>query len=351
MSGPAATTCSKLSRTSRTCWPRRAASARASTAVRVALSTRPRVAGDRRRDEGRVADRRRARRTRRRPGRRRRPSAATCSDSRVLPVPPGPVSVRSRVCAAARPPRRARARGRRSVVSWVGRLLGRASSERERREVGGRPSASSWTSRSGGARSFSRCSPEVAQRDAVGSASPTRARVASESRTCPPWAAAAIRAARLMASPTTSSPASSASPVWRPIRTRTGAPSGQASAARARWAARRGRDRPLGAGEDHEEGVAFRALLVAVALGEGRPQHLPVPLADGPIRTRAELDLEARDPFDVGEEARDEAGRWTTGSGHGTGRPAVSGGRLRSARGAERRARAAAPGRPSAARA
>ena len=49
------------------------------------------------------------------------------------------------------------------VVSCVGRLLGRASSERSGGKSAGRPSTTSWASRSGARRSLSRCSPEVAQ--------------------------------------------------------------------------------------------------------------------------------------------------------------------------------------------
>ena len=58
-------------------------------------------------------------------------SAATCSASRVLPVPPGPVSVSSRVVGQQRgEPRRPPARGRRSWSAGCGRLLGVASSVR-----------------------------------------------------------------------------------------------------------------------------------------------------------------------------------------------------------------------------
>ena len=70
---------------------------------------------------------------------------------------------------------------------------------------------------------------------------PRRARATAhvpETSTWPPWATAAIRAARLMSRPTSEPPWVRASPEWTPIRTRTWAPSGQGSAASARCAAR-----------------------------------------------------------------------------------------------------------------
>ena len=57
-------------------------------------------------------------------------------------------------------------------------------------------------------------------------------------RTWPPWATAAIRAARLTSSPTRLSPPMlGASPALMPIRTRIDASSGHGSVAIARWAA------------------------------------------------------------------------------------------------------------------
>ena len=139
--GAASTTCSKLSRTSRTrsvAQPvRRATSATGPGAGLRDADGR----GDPRRDEHRVADRLERRRRRRRPGSRRRRRAASCSDSRVLPVPPGPVSVRSRVVASSSAASASSASRPTNVVSWVGRLFGRASSVRSGGKSDGRPSA------------------------------------------------------------------------------------------------------------------------------------------------------------------------------------------------------------------
>ena len=57
---------------------------------------------------------------------------------------------------------------------------------------------------------------------------PRRCRVLSESRTCPPWPALMIRAARCTSMPTYPSSVTTASPVWIPIRTRTGPPASAA---------------------------------------------------------------------------------------------------------------------------
>ena len=58
----------------------------------------------------------------------------------------------------------------------------------------------------------------------------------ADSSTWPPWPAAEMRAARWMSSPTYSPWLSWTSPVWMPIRTATGGPSGQSCPARPRWA-------------------------------------------------------------------------------------------------------------------
>ncbi len=58
-----------------------------------------------------------------------------------------------------------------------------------------------------------------------------------ETSTCPPHAAAQIRAARCTASPVYIPPDGTACPVWTPIRTRTRPSAGQAWAASARWIA------------------------------------------------------------------------------------------------------------------
>ena len=85
--------------------------------------------------------------------------AASWSESRVLPVPPGPVRVSSRVGASSRAAASSSASRPTNVVSWVGRLFGRASSERSGGKSDGRPSATTWTMRTGALRSLSRCSP------------------------------------------------------------------------------------------------------------------------------------------------------------------------------------------------
>ncbi len=86
-------------------------------------------------------------------------SAATCSDNRVLPAPPGPTSVIIRLSASnsltfsissSRPTK---------LVRWVGRLLGSASSDLIGGKSDGRSSMISWKIRTGRLRSFNRCSP------------------------------------------------------------------------------------------------------------------------------------------------------------------------------------------------
>ena len=89
-------------------------------------------------------------------------SAAARSASRVLPVPPGPVSVTSRTSASSRRSRIAcelARRGRRTPDAAVGRLFGRRSRVASGGNSAGRPGRTSWKRRSGRPRSFSRCSP------------------------------------------------------------------------------------------------------------------------------------------------------------------------------------------------
>ncbi len=76
-------------------------------------------------------------------GNRSTQSPARASDSRVLPVPPGPVSVSSRVrsSSATAPSTSARPT---NVVSWGGRLLGVRSSVLSAGNEVSRPSASTW---------------------------------------------------------------------------------------------------------------------------------------------------------------------------------------------------------------
>src|SRR5581483_9609080 len=93
--------------------------------------------------------------------------------------------------------------------------------------------------RTGRSKSLSCCGPRSRRRipSRSCSSSSRSERVVSETRIWPPWPASQIRAARWTASPTYWSPASVASPVWIPIRTRRSTPSGQSWAASARCAA------------------------------------------------------------------------------------------------------------------
>ena len=133
-------------------------------------------------------------------GKRSTQSPAKAIDSRVLPVPPGPVSVSSRVRSrsATAPSTSARPT---NVVSCGGRLLGVRSSVLRAGNVASRPDASTWYSRSGRAKSLRRCSPR-SRRPIPSASSPARVRVASVTMTWPPWAAAPTRAARWTSIPT-----------------------------------------------------------------------------------------------------------------------------------------------------
>ena len=131
--------------------------------------------------------------------------AAACASSmakRVLPMPPGPVTVNRRAVVSSR---RASASSRSrptNVVSETGRLFGRASTVRRAGKSAARPSMTSWLRRSGSGKSRRRKAPRSRQVTPPGRESPTRPRVAAETTTWPPWPAAAIRAVRLMSIPT-----------------------------------------------------------------------------------------------------------------------------------------------------
>ena len=129
-------------------------------------------------------------------------SAAIFRASRVLPMPPGPVSVSKRDCwrramaaisSCSRPTKELRS---------TGRLVRRTPAVRIGGNSSGRPSISSWWSCSGRSMSFRRWRPRSRRSTPRGRACSTSPRVASETRTCPPWPAAAIRAARWTSSPT-----------------------------------------------------------------------------------------------------------------------------------------------------
>ena len=127
--------------------------------------------------------------------------AAICRLRRVLPVPPGPVSVsnldRSSSCCASR----TWSSRPMKLVNCVGRLFGVASSVLSAGNSESRPSTLSWKRRSGRAMSLSRCRPRSFSVSPGGNACSTSARVVSEIRTWPPWPALATRAARCTSRP------------------------------------------------------------------------------------------------------------------------------------------------------
>ena len=114
--------------------------------------------------------------------RRSPPPAATAAS---CPCRPGPVRVSRRVLAAGPAASASSSSRPTNVVSWVGRLFGRASSERSGGNSDRRPSTTSWQIRSG-RRSLSRCSPRSRRRDAGRAArrdeSPGRVRAGSGRR-------------------------------------------------------------------------------------------------------------------------------------------------------------------------
>ena len=184
MIGPAPTTCSKLSSTSRT---RRADSHSSSdsaigflpasviptaAAIRGATSIWSRIgsSGTKKTPSGKVSA----------------TDVASWSESRVFPVPPGPVIVSSRVVSNRRLASASSSSRPTKVVSWVGRLFGRVSGVRSFGNSEGSPSPSTWKSRSGASRSRSRYSPSSRRVTPGGRALATRARVASEATICPP---------------------------------------------------------------------------------------------------------------------------------------------------------------------
>ncbi len=184
MTGPASTTCSKLSRTSSTVRPASHSSSDSAIglppdsvtptadAIRAATSIWSRIGSS---------------------GTKKTPSGkspatvvASWRESRVFPVPPGPVIVRSRVVSKSRPASASSSSRPTNVVSWVGRLFGRVSGVRSFGNADGRPSPSTWKRRSGARRSRSRYSPSSRRLTPEGSVLATSARVASEATICPP---------------------------------------------------------------------------------------------------------------------------------------------------------------------
>ena len=128
---------------------------------------------------------------------------ATAIASRVLPDPPGPVNVTNRtpaeptraVSSATSPSRPT------SGVAGRGRLVA-VPSDFNGGKSRTNPSPASWNSRSGWARSFNWCNPRSTSCTPSSPARSTSRAVASDTTTCPPCAAAAIRAARCTSIPT-----------------------------------------------------------------------------------------------------------------------------------------------------
>ncbi len=114
-------------------------------------------------------------------------SAAAWSASRLFPVPPGPVSVTRRGSSRCRRSTTSASSGSRprNGVAGEGRFVS------WRLRSGGKTLPPSWYTRSGAARSLKRCSPR-----SIRSSPSSNAAVDAETRICPPWPAAAIRAAR-----------------------------------------------------------------------------------------------------------------------------------------------------------
>ena len=148
-------------------------------------------------------------------------SAAASSASRVLPEPPGPVSVTQAraVARATRAPRRARAPARRTSSPAAAGSCWRSSSAAE-------TAAAELEDRDGLGEVLQPVLAEVAH------ARPRRAR-ASPSRGAPARRDPRRRRARQDGRPARRSPpsVSCGAPVWRPIRTRTGPPSSASRAA------------------------------------------------------------------------------------------------------------------------
>ena len=114
--------------------------------------------------------------------------AATWSASRVLPAPPGPVSVTRRELAIRRRTSASSASRPMKLDTCTGRLFSSLglSSDFSAGKAAARPSASSWKICSGRPRSFSRCRPRSLSEAPAGIESRSKAAVVAESTTCPP---------------------------------------------------------------------------------------------------------------------------------------------------------------------
>ena len=197
---PASATCSKLSTTWRSSRWRRwsltpsrigrpAASGTPSALATAAGTSAGSVTGDRS--------------TKQEPSRNRgSSSAATRRASRDFPDPPGPVRVSRRVWPRSRSTSAISSSRPTNEVSCSGRLLGLASSVRGAGKSDARPSMTSSWRRSGSVMPRRRCTPRSRREASAPSACSTSPRAASDSSTCPPWAASATRAARCTSMPT-----------------------------------------------------------------------------------------------------------------------------------------------------
>ncbi len=131
--------------------------------------------------------------------------AATCSDSRVLPKPPPPMSVSSRVSRSSWHTAATSCCRPMKDVSCCGRLLGVASSERNAGNASRNCGCTTWNTRSARERSRSRTLPRSRSVVSDGRRSWASVATAADSSTWPPCATLMIRAARLTALPKKSS--------------------------------------------------------------------------------------------------------------------------------------------------
>ncbi len=197
--GAAARSCSKLSSTTRhrrdRKWSRRTAAggleptSRTPTDVAIAGSRCP----------GSVTD---ASGTNQTPSRNSSSTLRAASKaSRDFPIPAGPTSVTRRDERTSSATCRTSRRRPMKDVNPIGRLPRSAMLCNGGKSLGS-PAMSSWNRCSGSMRSLSRCGPRSRTVTPSGRRRSTSARVPSEMTTCPPWAAAAMRAARWTSNPT-----------------------------------------------------------------------------------------------------------------------------------------------------
>jgi hypothetical protein len=242
--------------------------------------------------------------------------AATCRPSLVLPHPPAPVSVTRRQDATrARTSDSSRSRPM-NAASWAGRLLRSAGlpSERSGGNSACRPAAWSWKTRSGRPRSFSRCTPRSASAAPGGSASRTSAAAVPDTKTWPPYPAAATRAARCTSRPTRPAAVFSASPVCTPIRTRTCSPAGQACAARARCICITAAMHAVGEENTAKNASPWVSTSLPVVSGQPRPDQRVVAGQQLRVQTFPQPPEQGRRALNVGKQERECLHRQSLGS-------------------------------------